>query len=320
MFMKPGPTAVAQGRYYSTGNPEYDAFFVELHRLQVELKDAPDRSAEPRATLAKALDVGLDADVIKEALAKKASALNAHQIKFTVQPPATDKPATLHVTGSPSGADAALEKTLEDTLAKISELKTATDGWQKDLEPLPERATSLQSNVDTAFAGKSDRTIVEVKNNLSDGQKIIELLESRAKDAAHTNDELFGAITGALGEAPAANGEKASEPAAASAPAPSKETKGHKSSSAPEKPTKQAKAKPEPPPKAPAAKAAKPAPPPKAPEPKHAAKAPEPKAAAKAPEPKPTPKPAEPKPAPERSEVPPAPKPTQGTAKPDFEP
>ena len=39
------PSAVAQGRYFSTGNPNYDEFFVRLHRMQVELKTAPETLA-----------------------------------------------------------------------------------------------------------------------------------------------------------------------------------------------------------------------------------------------------------------------------------
>jgi hypothetical protein len=321
MFMKPGPSAVAQGRYYSTGNPEYDAFFVELHRLQVELKDAPDRAAEPRAALAKTLDVGLDADVIKEALGKKASELNSRQIKVTVLRPATpDKPATLRVTGNPAGDDAALTKTLEDQLTKIAELTAATASWQKDLDPLPEREATLESGVDTAFADKPPRTRSEVRSNLGDARKVIELLVSRAKDTEHANGELFDAITGALGETTPAGGEKSPEPATSAPPA-SSEKKGHKDKAgATAKSAKPAKAsKPEPAPKPTKTKPPKPEPA----TPKHAAPSPEPKPVPKPappppkpPEPKPAAKP-EPKPAPE---VPPPPKPTQGTAKPDFEP
>lgn len=305
LLMKPsGASAVAQGRYYSTGNPEYDTFFIELHRLQVELKDAPDRAAEPRRDLAQALDVGIDTSVIKEALGKKASELGAHQVKFAVARPASsDKPLTLQVTGSPSGDDAALKKTLEETLAKISELRTATDGWQKSLEPLPEREAKLESGLDAAFDDPRKRA--EVKGNLSDGRKIIDLLVTRAKDTEQSNGELLDAITGALGEAPAASGEKTGE-SEASTPSRSSEKKAHKSSAPPPKPPKPAKsarAESKPPAPKPAPKPA--ATPPKPPEPKPA-------------EAKPAAKPAEPKP--ERSEVPPAPKPTQGTAKPDFEP
>jgi hypothetical protein len=75
LYARGGPTAVAQGRYYSTGNPEYDEFFIDLHRMQVELNDAPERTAAPRKALADKLEVGLDTEVLKEALKKRATEL-----------------------------------------------------------------------------------------------------------------------------------------------------------------------------------------------------------------------------------------------------
>lgn len=299
LFGHPGPTQVARGLYFSTGNPDYDGFFIELHRLQVELKDAPDRVAEPRRELAKALDVGIDADVIKEALAKRASELAGKQVKLSVQRPAKpDAPASLKVSGSPSGDDAEFVKTVEDALAKIGELKTAVDDWQKSLDALPKQDDELTGRIDTAFAGDGPGTRSDVKHNLSDGGKIIALLVTRTSDAARSNSELFDAVVAALGETAgtsAASSEKASE--APSERASETREKKHKA----------------PPPAPRPAKAPRSAPPPAAPKP-----------AARAPAAKPEPKPAEtkaPKPAAgERSEVPPAPKPTQGTAKPDFEP
>jgi hypothetical protein len=318
LLVRPGQSAVAQGRSYSSGNPEYDAFFGELHRLQVELKDSPERTAEPRAALARALDVGPDSDAIKQALSKKASELNGRQLKFSVQRPASDdKPLTLRVSGHPAGDDAALQKTLEETLAQISALETTTSGWQESLKPLPERAATLESGVDTAFATSSARTIAEVKNNLRDGRKIIELLVSRADDAEKANDELLSAITGALGEVPASGGEKPSEAAANTAePHGEREKKGRKARPSREKHARATQA----PRSEPRPKAVKSEPPPKARPIAPAAKP----ASKPAPPPQPAAKPAakpEPQPAPaERSEVPPPPKPAPGTAKPDFEP
>lgn len=312
LFGHPGPSAVAQGRYFSSGNPDYDAFFVELHRLQVELKDAPDRVAEPRQELAKALDVGLDADVLKEALGKRASELGGKGVKLVVQRSSdADKAASLKVTGNPSGDDAELVKTLEEAVTKVGELKTDIAGWQKSLDALPKQDGELEAGLDTAFAGEAPGKRADVKKNLSDGQKIIELLASRAKEAEHANGELFDAVTAALGETAAPSGEKTNE-ATPEKPASEKSEKAEKS----EKGEKKAR------------KAPPPAPPPKPAKPPRPAPAPKP--AAKPPAPKPEPKPVAekpaakpaptPKPAAERSEVPPAPKPTQGTAKPDFEP
>jgi hypothetical protein len=309
-FAHPGASDVAQGRYFSSGNPDYDAFFVDLYHLQVELKDAAERVAEPRRELAQALDVGLDADVIKEALGKRSAELGGKQVKLAVLRGAdADKPVSLKVTGSPSGDDADFVRTLEQALAKIGELKSAIGGWQKSLEALPKQDAELTEGLGTAFASAPPGKRADVKKNLTDGDKIIELLTSRAKDAEHANSELLDAVVAALGETGATNSEKASEAPPERAPkeksekaekAEKSEKKGHRATP------------PSPPPKA--ARAPKPAPEPPAPKP-----------AAPKPEPKPVEK-AAPKPAPaakapaEHSEVPPPPKPTQGTAKPDFEP
>jgi hypothetical protein len=305
-FVRPGgPSQVAQGRYYSTGNPDYDEFFVELHRLQVDLKDSPDRVAAPRAALAKTLDVSLDAVEIKEALTKKASELGTRQVKLiVVGPAAPDKPLTLRVTGAPAGADLDLQKAIEEALAKTSELKGLISDWQKQLDVLPGRADKLEGGVDESFVGTSDGKRREIKGNLADAKKIIELLVTRAKDAERSNSELIDALTAGLGEAPAEKGDK--------------ETASSGSSTSSDR---RAKRTPPPPPPPPAAKPAKappsrPAPPPKP------APAPAPKPAPEKPAPKPAPEKPAPAAKPDRGagELPPAPKPTQGTAKPDFEP
>jgi hypothetical protein len=300
MFAHPGPTAVAQGRYFSTGNPDYDAFFVTLHRLQVELKDAPERVAEPGQALAKTLDVGVDAEEIKKALSRHASDLGGHQVKLVVQRPASaDKPMSLRVTGNPSGDDAAFVKSVEDSLGKAADLKLTIDAWQKELDELPQQGSSLEAGVDAAFVGASPGTRTDVKNNLSDGQKIIVLLVSRSKEAESSNTELLDAIVGALGETPATSSDKATEPPPTATPSETHEKKTHKAPPPPAKPSRPAST---PAPAKPAA--TKPA----------ATKSVAAKPEAKPPEAK-----APPKSAP-AAEVPPAAKPTQGTAKPDFEP
>jgi hypothetical protein len=292
LYARGGPTAVAQGRYYSTGNPEYDEFFIDLHRMQVELNDAPERTAAPRKALADKLEVGLDTEVLKEALKKRATELAGRSVKLSVEKPADpDKPLALRVTGSPSGADAELKATIDESLGKASELRVQIRGWLKLLEELPGRATALEGGVNAGFVGKSPGRREEVKNNLADGKKVLELLQTRAKDAERSNGELLDAITAALGEA---------APAASTESAPSAE----EDKPAPKKGRKAA------PPPAPRPRPAK------APKPAKAATPPAPKPAP-TPSPKPAPTPA---PKPEKSDVAPAPKPTQGTAKPDFEP
>jgi hypothetical protein len=286
LYARSGPTEVAQGRYFSTGKPEYDEFFIDLHRMQVELNDAPERAAAPRAALAEKLDTGIDTEVLKEALKKRASELAGRSVKLAVEKPSDPaKPLTLRVTGAPSRADAELKATIEETLGKGSELRLRANGWLKLLEELPGRATALEGGVDPAFVGKSPGKRAEIKRNLADAKKVVELLLTRAKDAERSNTELLEAVTSALGEAePAAKAEA-------------------EATGADEKPAEKKKARRASPPPAPKARPAR------APKPVKPAAPPPPKPAAAAPAPKP-----------EKSDVAPPPKPTQGTAKPDFEP
>jgi hypothetical protein len=292
-----GPTNVAQGRYYSTGEPEYDDFFLRVYRLQLKLKDAPTRIGEPRQKVADSLEVGPDPEDLRVALAKRAKDLQNRGIRFTVaRPESPDKPPTLLVTGNPTGKDFELRGLLEAALKSAGELKLDVLGWTKELDELSARQTTLDGNVPEAFASRSEGQRTDVKNNLSDAQKIITLLGERTRDLDHATSDFLKAVTSALGET------QVDTKAESTADATSEPEKKEK----PAKPAKPTPSKPAPKGKA----SAKPAP---APKPAPAQK-PTPKPAAA-----PAAKPAAPKPAAEAT-PPPAPKPTQGTAKPDFEP
>lgn len=298
-----GPSNVAQGRYYASGDPEYDDFFLRVYRLQIALKDAPQRLGEPRQKVADALESGPEPDDIKVALAKRSKELQNRGIHYTVaRPESADKPPTLVVTGNPTGNDFELKGLLEGALKSAGELKIDVTAWLKELDDLSPRQTTLEGNVNEAFANRSESERTQVKNNLSDAGKIITLLNERTRELDHATSDFLKAVTAALGETEVSTKAESTDDAE-SAP----EKKERKTAAA--KPPKAA------PPAKPAAKgrqAGKPAPA-AAPKP---APAPAPKAA-----PAPAPKPAAPKAAAPDNDAPaPAPKPTQGTAKPDFEP
>jgi len=290
-----GPTNVAKGRYFSTGDPEYDDFFLRLYRLQIKLKDAPSRVGQPRQQVADALNVGPDPEELQRALAKRASELSNRGIRYTVAHPADPKePPTLVVVGNPTGNDFELKGMLEKALKSAGELAIDTAAWQKELDDLTPRETTLEGNVPEAFASRSESERTEIKNNLVDGSKIITLLVERTRDLDRATNDFLKAIFGALGETQlsTASSEASSESSSGS-------EKKSKKGSAPKPPKA-----PSPPPKAKGA-APKPSPAPKP----AAAPAPKPAAA-------PAPKPAKA----DSGDAPPPPKPTQGTAKPDFEP
>jgi hypothetical protein len=289
-----GPSNVAQGRYYGTSEPEYDDFFLRLYRLQLALKDAPKRIGEPRQKVADALSVGPDPEEIRVALTKRASELQNRGIRYTVAHADANQPPTLIVTGNPTGKDFELKGHLEGALKSAGELKLDITAWQKELDELGPKESSLESNVNEKFASRSQSERAEITTNLSDGQKIITLLVERTRDLDHATTDFLKALGTALGE-------KQVEPTPAESTAVS-------SSDPPEKKSKKG------------AKAPKPAAEPKAAQPKQKGAAPKPapapKAASKSAAPAAAPKPAKA----DTGDAPPPPKPAPGTAKPDFEP
>ena len=64
-----GPSLVAQGKYYSSGNPQYDEFFIALYQLQVEMANAPSAALAERQNLAQAL--GLSPETPAEGVAQR---------------------------------------------------------------------------------------------------------------------------------------------------------------------------------------------------------------------------------------------------------
>jgi len=285
-----GPSNVAQGRYYSTGDPEYDDFFLRLFRLQIKLKDAPPRVGGPRQRVAEALNVGPEPEEIRTALTKRANDLSARGIRYSVAHPADpNQPPTLVVTGNPTGNDFELKGMLEKALKSAGELAIDTAAWQKELDELAPRETTLEGNVGEAFAARSESERAEIKGNLVDGSKIITLLVERTRDLDHAATEFLKALGDALGETQLSTASSEVSTSDVNGVSEKKSKKG-----AP--PPKPPKASPAPKPKA---HASKPAPAPKP-------------AVAPAPKPAPAPKAAD--------DAPPPPKPTQGTAKPDFEP
>jgi len=198
-----GPSAVAQGHYFSTANPQYDEFFVRLHRMQVELKAAPETLASVRADLRQslALEPKADGEAIRGALTKKAGELNARGATLIVdrrrEPGALPR---LAVTGSVVQADRELVKTLGDAFGRVAEVRGRFGAWQGELEWLPPTGVALDGSVEAAFIGQSRRTRDDVHENLVDAQKVVALMAARVKEIEATSAELEGIFVSAFGE------------------------------------------------------------------------------------------------------------------------
>lgn len=196
-----GPSAVAQGQYFSTGNPNYDEFFVRLYRMQVELKTVPDGLAASRAELARnlALEPNAESDAVRKALAAKAGELGSRGVSLAFDrgrdPGAEPR---LVVSGTPGDADRPLVKTLEDSVSRLGEIRERSSAWQKELDWLPPAGVALDGGVDSAFVGQSSGTRDDIHENLADAQKVVALMSSRKKEAEESAAEFEALLAGAL--------------------------------------------------------------------------------------------------------------------------
>jgi hypothetical protein len=69
-----GPTDVAQGHRYTTGDPTYDQFFARVHELSVEMGEAPTKEKDARIALGTVLDLDMEEEIITPAAPARAPA------------------------------------------------------------------------------------------------------------------------------------------------------------------------------------------------------------------------------------------------------
>lgn len=72
--MHRGPTDVAQGQKYQTGDPTYDLFFARVHALSREVGQAPEKERDARIALGKVLDMDMEEEIIEQPAATPGAA------------------------------------------------------------------------------------------------------------------------------------------------------------------------------------------------------------------------------------------------------
>jgi hypothetical protein len=252
LFQSPGPTAVAQGHYFSTGNPSYDEFFVRLYRMQVELKAAPETLGSIRRDLLRELELPPTADdaELKRTLDVKATEMRGRGTSLSVERGRdSGARARLSVTGTPGQADQPLVKTLDETIVRLGEVRERVGPWQKELEWLPQAGIALDGGVEAAFVGQSRATREDVHENLADGQKVVTLMVVRVKEVDANGAALEGLLASAIGEKNVAPSEPAPAPNPRPRPAPARRVSEAPAPPAPSKPASPAEDEPAPAPK-----------------------------------------------------------------------
>lgn len=199
-FFFPEATDVAQGRYYSSGKPDYDEFFLRVYRLQVELKEGPDKVERLTGELGVKLGLAKGAAPadLRSALSEKVKALASKGITLRLERDVGGG-MQLKQSGSAKDVDAELLVTLGEAVTAIDAVRDGIPRWQRDLDTLPPRGIELDRGVDEVFHLEGRGKRGEVHENLADAQKVMGLMRSIVKDADVRSAELSEAVIGVLG-------------------------------------------------------------------------------------------------------------------------
>jgi hypothetical protein len=205
VFEPRGPSAVAQGKYYASGNAQYDQFFISLFDLQVALADAPGVPETERAELAQA--VGLSpqspSNAIAEHLREEAQKLSRVGVRLRIEEsPAPDDPkqsaVSLHTTSPAQGASRELLNKVESSAANLLRVVTQMNKDHDTLRKLEADAISLDAAVDATFATQGVFKKDEVRKNLADAQRLITLMKDRSEDVRNEGAHLLAMVEQAI--------------------------------------------------------------------------------------------------------------------------
>lgn len=196
-----GPTEVARGEYYAAGKPAYDSFFLQLHELQVAVLAAPDEPQLARSNLTKA--VGLPAVASDESLGSRLreelKKLEAQGLRVRLDVPdslAPDASATLYTNEHP--APSALRTQVPEEATRLVRSRNRMQQTRNQLDKLRVTGIQLEANIDRDFRVEGPWKRDEVRRNLSDGQKLITLMQARAQEVQDSDDKLLALIASSV--------------------------------------------------------------------------------------------------------------------------
>lgn len=226
IFGSPGPSNVAVGKLYVSGESQYDQFFSELYQVQLPMGQATDREANNRARVANALSVPPDSpsEQIADALDQRALALGKAGLTLKVQAAGLDAGGTpsaeLLVSGTPPkpGDQAlitALTLSLKDDAALIADLRRD----RPRIEQLKPMADALEPGIDVTFRKGGAPKKAEVRKNVEDAQRLVPLMAQRSGELDHRAVEFIQKVQKVVGAAPSAVAAPTPPPAAPVEPA-----------------------------------------------------------------------------------------------------
>lgn len=185
------PTPVARGLRFSSHNAAFDAFFADLHDLQVQMMSLPERERNLRKELAQALkiDDGATTNLLSERAGTMAQGFRTKgaQLKLDIEGleavDEADTSAQMRVSGSldPDGLHyaEAITRTVRAELKLLARL----NALQQTLQRMSARSNVLEGEVERAFASDPARA-PEVRRNLGDSKLMISMMDEKRVDLA----------------------------------------------------------------------------------------------------------------------------------------
>jgi hypothetical protein len=207
---------VARGEYYAAGAAKYDRFFILLYEKQVELLSAPGEPRAARESLTNALALTPDAsnDALAQRLRLETQKLASQglYVRLEVPPPSAslDASATLHT--SETSTPSPLRTALPQGATRLVRARNRMLATRAELEKLQVMGITLEGDIDRAFRTEGPWKRDEVRNNLSDGQKVLTLMQSRAREVELVASRLLD-LLGAVSTTDPSLGQPLAEPA-----------------------------------------------------------------------------------------------------------
>ncbi|HVY31161.1 MAG TPA: hypothetical protein VHB79_31610 [Polyangiaceae bacterium] len=209
-----GPSEVARGEYYAAGRPEFDTFFIQLHEQQVALLAAPNEPADARKNVTQALGLAPDAsdDSLKSRLDQELKKLASQglRLRLDVPEPSQTLDASATLFSSETSTVTPFRALLPQEASRLVRSRNRLLKAKADLDQLRVNGITLEGNIDTAFRTEGPWKRDEVRQNLSDGQKVITLMQARAQQVVDQDEKLLDLLRAAattdpnLGKSPGA--------------------------------------------------------------------------------------------------------------------
>ena len=207
-FGAQGQSAVARGKYYSSGDPRYDEFFITLYKLQVQMGEVPRVPESELGNLQRALGVPPGTSAVDLAARLRAEAVKLQHagvhLRLDTQPspPASEPGAvkvSLHSTvRAEDSATAELLRCVEESATHLSTSVAQATQTEVALGKVELDALTLESDIERTFSPSSFSRRAEVRKNLSDARKLIPLMRARSVAVRSASEQLLTTLVQAL--------------------------------------------------------------------------------------------------------------------------